>query len=109
MYKTELIRRVAAKERLAQSIVVDVLNATHRLIESELRSGNVVVFPGFGKFYPSKRQGGQVKHFKTKKLIKYEPRTVAAFKAGDVLKRAVAGKRRTPVRSWLMGKIAPKP
>jgi nucleoid DNA-binding protein len=58
MYKTELIRRVAAKERLAQNIVADVLNATHRLIESELRAGNAVIFPSFGKFYPSKRKGG---------------------------------------------------
>jgi nucleoid DNA-binding protein len=100
---------VAAKERLAQSIVVDVLNATHRLIESELRAGNAVIFPSFGKFYPSKRKGGQIKHVKTGKILKYPARSVAAFKAGDVLKRAVAGKRRTPVRSWLMGKITPKP
>jgi DNA-binding protein HU-beta len=109
VYKTELIRRVAAKERLAQSIVVDVLNATHRLIESELRSGNAVIFPGFGKFYPSKRKGGQIKHVKTGKILKYPARSVAAFKAGDVLKRAVAGKRRTPVRGWLMRKIAQQP
>jgi nucleoid DNA-binding protein len=109
MFKQEVIARVASTKRLPRHIVADVLNATHRLIESELRAGHAVLFAGFGKFYPSKRPGGQVKHVKTKKLIKYEARTVAAFKAGDILKRAVAGKRRTPVRNWLLRTIAPKP
>lgn len=109
MYKTEMIRRVARETRLSQRIVADVVNATHRLIEQTLRSGGRITFPGFGTFYPSQRQGGQVKHVKTKKLIKYEPRTIAAFKAGDVLKRAVAGKRRTPLRNLLMRVAAQKP
>lgn len=109
MYKTELIRRVARETRLSQRVVADVIDATHRLIEATLRKGDRVTFPGFGTFYPSKRQGGQIKHVKTGKIIKYAPRTVAVFTAGAVLKRAVAGKRRTPVGGWLMRKIAQKP
>ena len=109
MYKTELIQRVARETRLSQRIVADVVNATHRLIETTLRQGGKVTLPGFGTFYPSQRQGGQVKHVQTGKIIKYPARPIAAFKTGAILKRAVAGKRRTPVRSWLMGKIAQKP
>jgi nucleoid DNA-binding protein len=109
MYKIELIRRVAKSERLPQRVVADVVNATLRLTEATLKAGDSLVYPGFGKFYPSKRPGGQIKHVKTKKLIKYEARTVAAFTAGAILKRAVAGKRRTPIRSWLLRTMAQKP
>jgi DNA-binding protein HU-beta len=109
MYKTTVIRQVAKRTRLSQHIVSDVVSAMHRLIEESLRGGESVTFPGFGTFYQSKRKGGQVKHVRTGKMIKYPGRAVAAFKAGDILKRAVAGKRRTLLRSLLMGKIAQKP
>ena len=39
MHKSEVIRRVAAQTRLSQQVVRDVVNASHRLIEETLRSG----------------------------------------------------------------------
>src|SRR5690348_10527520 len=93
MHKTEMVRRIAGQTRLAQTVVRDVVNAQHRLIAETLRSGENAVFPGFGTFYTGKRRGGKVRHVKTGAVVSYPPRTVAAFKVGDVLKRAVAGKR----------------
>jgi DNA-binding protein HU-beta len=94
MHKSEVIRRVSNQTRLSQKVVLDVVNASHRLIEETLRSGEPVTFPGFGTFYPSHRQAGTVRDVRTGEQVSFPARAVAAFRAGDVLKRAVAGKRR---------------
>ncbi len=94
MHKTEAVRRVAKETRLGQRIVADVLGASYRLIEETLRAGETVTFPGFGTFYPSERQEGRVRDVRTGEMVSFPARNVAAFRAGDVLKRAVAGKRR---------------
>ena len=94
MHKSDVIKRVAKETRLSQRVVSDVLEASHRLIEAELRQGGRVVFPGFGSFATSKRQAGKVNDIRTGKPVEYPARTVAVFKVGEVLKRAVAGRRR---------------
>jgi DNA-binding protein HU-beta len=94
MYKTELIRRVARETRLSHRIVADVVEVTQRLIEQTLHTGQRVTLPGFGSFYTRKRQAGRVKHIRTGQMIAVPARTIAAFHAGEVLKRVVAGKRR---------------
>ena len=95
MYKTELIRRGARETRLSQWVVADVVEATQRLIEQALRTGQQVTLPGFGTFYTRKRPASKVKHVRTGKPIAVPARRIAAFRAGAVLKRAVAGKKRT--------------
>jgi DNA-binding protein HU-beta len=106
MYKTELIRMVSRDTRLSQRIVSDVIEASHRLIEQTLREGNSVTFPGFGTFLTREKQAGQVKDVRTGELVRYEARRVAAFKVGEVLKRAVRGDRRRggPKRKAQVGK-----
>jgi len=94
MHKSEFVRRVSKQTRLPQHVVQDVLNAGHRLIEETLRSKGTVTFPGFGTFYTRERPAGTVKHIKTGEKVKVEARQVAAFRVGNILKRAVAGKRR---------------
>src|SRR5215211_1643453 len=95
MLKSEFVRRVSKQTRLPQYVVLDVLNGSHRLIEETLRSGDSVQFPGFGTFYARNRKEGTVKHIRTGEDVTVEARQVAGFKVGDILKRAVAGKRRT--------------
>ena len=94
MHKTDVVRRVARETRLSQRDVLDVINATHRLIEETLRDGRSVTFPGFGSFRISERQGGKVKHVKTGEVIDYPARRIATFHVGDILKRAVRGEHR---------------
>ena len=94
MYKTELVRRIAKQTRLPQQVVADVLNANQRLIEDTLRQGGTVSLPGFGTFYASERQERMVRHIRTGAPVHIEARSVPAFRAGDVLKRVVAGRPR---------------
>jgi DNA-binding protein HU-beta len=98
MHKSYAIKQIAKETRLTQRVVADVLEASHQVIEAELRKGGRIVFPGFGTFATSKRKGGTVKDIRTGKPVEYPARTVAVFKTGEVLKRAVAGKRRR--RRW---------
>jgi DNA-binding protein HU-beta len=97
MYKTEVVRRIAKQTRLSRRAVNDVLGASHRLIGESLRAGETVTFPGFGTFYTGQRKAGTVRHVRTGQTVDVPARRVAAFRVGDVLKRAVAGKRR---RRW---------
>ena len=97
MHKTEVVRRIAKETRLSQRVVNDVLGASHRLIEETLRAGEAVTFSGFGTFYASQRKAGKVRHVRIGETIEVPARRVAAFRVGDVLKRAVAGRRR---RGW---------
>jgi DNA-binding protein HU-beta len=93
MHKTAFIGRVATETRLSRRIVAEVLGASHRLIEDTLRTGETVTFPGFGTYYPRHRQEGEVRHIRTGRTTTVPARTVARFRAGEVLKRAVARKR----------------
>src|SRR5215213_561191 len=95
MYKTDLVKRIARDTRVSQRIVADVIDSTTRLIEQALRDDQSVSFPGFGTFYSKERQQGQVRHITSGKMVTYPARRVAAFRVGEVLKRAVRGERRT--------------
>jgi DNA-binding protein HU-beta len=94
MYKTEFIRRIARETHLSQRAVAAVLAATQQLIARTLQGGQHVTLPGFGTFYARPRAATRIQHIRTRAVIVLPPSIVAAFRAGEVLKRAVAGKRR---------------
>lgn len=98
MYKTEMIRRVARETRLSQRVVAVVLAAGQRLIAERLRAGDAVRLPGFGTFYPSPRRAGTVRRIRTGRPVAVPAHTVAAFRAGAVLKRGIAESRRDAKR-----------
>ena len=104
MYKTDLIRRVAKETRLSRRVVNDVLGASHRAIEEALRAGETVTLPGFGTFYASERRAGTVRHVRTGQPVAVPARRVAAFRAGEVLKRAVAGEKKRRRRWGVLGR-----
>src|SRR5690348_3098697 len=89
MYQTEVIRRVAKETRLSQRVVADVLSASQHLMSDALREGQSVTFPGFGTFYTRRRPAVTVRHVRTQEPIEVHARQVAAFRVGEVLKRAV--------------------
>jgi DNA-binding protein HU-beta len=92
MFKGEVIRSVSRLTRLPHDIVDDVIGATHKIIQEELRGGRSVTFSGWGTYYSRKRQGGKLRNPSTGKEIKYDARKIAAFRAGSELKKAVRGK-----------------
>ncbi|RIK25233.1 MAG: hypothetical protein DCC55_40745 [Chloroflexi bacterium] len=101
LYKTELIRQVARETRLPQRVVSDVVGATQRLIAETLRAGQSVTIPGFGTFYTRKRPASRIKDIRSGKMINIPERTVAAFRVGAILKRAVAEPRKRGRRRLL--------
>jgi DNA-binding protein HU-beta len=92
MFKREVIRSISRLTRLPQDIVDDVIKATHKVIQEELRGGRSVTFSGWGTYYARRQQGGKVRHVTTGKMVEYAARKVAAFKPGSDLKKAVRGK-----------------
>src|SRR3954447_21277791 len=94
LYTTGLVRRVAQQTGLSQRVVRQVLGASLEMMQAALTAGERVTFPGFGTFYTRQRQAGHVRSVRTGRQVEVPARRVAAFRAGDVLKRAVAAKRR---------------
>ena len=104
-YKTELIIIVSKETQLAQRVVSDVLNASLRQVTAALGKGQTIVLPGFGTFYTSTRAQTRVRHIRTGAELVRARRRVAAFRAGEVLKRAV--RKRTRAGSVRKGDGAP--
>jgi DNA-binding protein HU-beta len=96
MYKTALMRRVAQETRLSQATVNTVLTASLRQIARTLAAGEGVTLPGFGTFYPSVKQARRIRDVRTGRPITLPARRTAAFRAGAVLKRTVAGRQDKP-------------
>ena len=94
MYKTALVRRVARETGVSQRVVQQVVGASLQTIAAALAAGERVSFPGFGTFYTSHRRAGRVRSVRTGRQVEVPARRVAAFRVGEVLKRAVAAKRR---------------
>jgi DNA-binding protein HU-beta len=94
MYKTELVLRVARETGVSQRVVRQVVGTSLRTIETALTTGERVSFPGFGTFYTSQRRAGRIRSVRTWRQVEVPARRVAAFRVGEMLKRAVAVKRR---------------
>jgi DNA-binding protein HU-beta len=89
MYKTEVIRKISRQTRLSQRDVADVVKTYHRTIQDALAHDESVQFPGFGTFYTRERPASHVRSFRDGTSITIPTMRVAAFRVGDVLKRAV--------------------
>jgi DNA-binding protein HU-beta len=94
VYKEAIIRRVAKDTRLSQWIVSDVLNGAMKEITASLNRGDTVQVTNFGTLYSRVRTDGKARDFKTGRRVDVAARTVAAFRVGTLLKKAVG---RTPI------------
>jgi DNA-binding protein HU-beta len=94
VYKTQLIRQVAKNTRISQKIVSDVLDGAIKEITAILKRGDKVQVTNFGTFYSRVRTAGTARDFKTGRRVDVAARTVAAFRVGTLLKKAVG---RTPI------------
>ena len=101
IFTATLVRRVAQQTGLSQAVVRRVVRASLATVQVALAAGDQVTLPGFGTFYPSERQAARVRSVRDGRQLTIPARRVAAFRAGEVLKRAVAGPR--PQRRRLFG------
>ncbi len=104
IYTTELVRQVAQQTGLSQRVVRQVLGASLESIQVALAVGERVTLPGFGTFSTSQRSAARVRSVRTGRQIEIPARRVAAFRVGDVLKRAV----RRQTRRRTAGAVRPK-
>lgn len=101
IFTATLVRRVAQQTGLSQAVVRQVLGASLESVQATLAAGEQVTLPGFGTFYTSSRQAARVRSVRDGRQMMIPARRVAAFRVGEVLKRAVTGTR--PRRRRLFG------
>jgi DNA-binding protein HU-beta len=89
MYNSALVTILAYRLRLSEAAVNGVMTAVFDHITDVLAEGETVVFTGFGTFYTSHRPAGEVPQGHTGKTVTFPAHRVAAFRAGERLKRAV--------------------
>jgi len=90
MNKAELIADVAAKTGLSKKDSELAVNATFDAITAALTAGEKVQLVGFGVFDVKERGVRMGRNPKTKEEIEIPASRVPQFKAGKVLKEAVA-------------------
>lgn len=93
VFTRALVRRVAQQTGVPQPVVRQVVSASLATIQATLAAGERVTLPGFGTFYTAERQAARVRSVRDGRQMVIPARRVAAFRVGDVLKRAVVGAR----------------
>ena len=88
-----LVRRVAQQTGLSQAVVRQVLGASLESVQAALAAGRQVALPGFGTFCTAEREAVRVRSVRDGRQVTVPARRVAAFRVGEVLKRAVVGAR----------------
>lgn len=101
VFTRTLVRRVAQQTGVPQPVARQVLISGVATIQAALAAGERVTLPGFGTFYTAERHAVRVRSVRDGRQITVPARRVAAFRVGEVLKRAVAGTR--PRRRRLFG------
>lgn len=90
MNKTELIAAAAEKAGVSKKDTEAVVNAAVDAITAALKSGEKVQIVGFGSFEVKSRPARTGRNPRTKEEIEIPASRVPAFKAGKLLKDAVA-------------------
>ncbi len=91
MNKAELIKNVADKTGLSAKECEKVVNSTLDTITETLETGDKVQIVGFGVFEVKFREARKGRNPKTREEIDIPASRVPQFKAGKLLKEAVAG------------------
>ena len=91
MTKAEIIAKVAKNTNTSQAQVGDVLNATLAEISNLLSEGDSITFTGFGSFVVAERAARTGRNPQTGETMQIKASRVPRFRAGKLLKEAVAG------------------
>ena len=94
MNKTELVEAVAASTGGTKADAARNVDAVLDTITKSLKKGDRVALTGFGSFEVRKRSARTARNPQTGEPIKVKASKVPAFKAGQSLKDAVAGRKK---------------
>lgn len=86
MNKKELVAKVADHCDTTQAAAGDMVNGMLDIITSELKDGNEVNLPGFGKFIAKHRPSRQMRNPQTGQPMMSKAKTSAQFKPSVGLK-----------------------
>jgi DNA-binding protein HU-beta len=92
MNKTEFVNQVAKTAELSQKDASKAVDAVFDAVSEALKNGDKVSLIGFGNFEVRERAARTGRNPQTGEEIQIAAGKVPAFKAGKVLKEAVAGK-----------------
>ena len=94
MNKSELIAQVSIRLDVSKRVATDAVETVFDVIQRALAEGDKVTIPGFGTFEKRLRAPRKARNPRTGATVKVPATSVPAFRAGNDLKNAVAGKRR---------------
>ncbi len=89
MTKNEFVKVLAKKTNISQEKAKELLDATLSTITETLKSGDSVLFTGFGSFYVSNRSQRKGRNPQTGETITIPAFKLPAFKVGAVLKEEI--------------------
>ena len=92
MNKAELVSAVAQEANLTKVAAGEAVNAVFSAITNAMAKGDSVQITGFGTFEVRTRAARDGINPSTREAVVIPEKTVPAFKAGKLLKEAVAGK-----------------
>lgn len=91
MNKQELIRAVAQSSDIPVKEAEKIVNRTFSIITDTLAEGERVQIVGFGSFEVRDRSARTARDPRTQETVEVPATRVPIFKAGNSLKKAVAG------------------
>ena len=86
MNKKDLVAKLADHTDSTQSAAADALNGVLDIITAELKEGNEVNLPGFGKFIAKHRPSREMRNPQTGEKMMSKAKTSAQFKPSVGLK-----------------------
>ena len=88
--KYDLVESVYQKTQCEKKIVQDVVEQLLDELKNALKEGNTIELRGFGTFEPRLRKGrSKARNPKTGEQLTVAPHFVAAFRAGQELKKSL--------------------
>ncbi|MCR4953862.1 MAG: integration host factor subunit beta [Treponema sp.] len=86
--KADIIEEIYKNTDLERQTINSVIEAFLNEVKNSLEEGAVIEFRGFGTFEPRLRKGRKVaRNPRTGEIVSVEPHYVAAFRAGQELKK----------------------
>jgi len=90
MTKSELVEAVASKvQNFSRKDIEVIVDTIFQSMSDSLSSGDKVEIRGFGSFKIKEREGRQGRNPKSGENIFIEPKTVANFKGGKVIRERI--------------------
>lgn len=88
--KGDIVEQIHLKKNLEKKFLQEVFDGFIEELKNALKNGSTVEIRGFGTLEPRLRKGrSKARNPKTGEIISVEPHYVAAFRAGQELKKSL--------------------